>query len=78
VAYDAGLRLSEILNLRLEDIDSRRMALRIRQGKGKEDDRCWFQLQNDAETYAAAFPRWQQELWKSTDRDALDDKFNGE
>jgi site-specific recombinase XerD len=37
VAYDAGLRLSEILNLRLKDIDSRRMVLRIRQGKGKKD-----------------------------------------
>lgn len=37
VAYDAGLRLSELINLRLEDIDSRRMVLRIRQGKGKKD-----------------------------------------
>ena len=44
----------------------------------KEDDRCWFQSQNDAETYAAAFPRWQQEIEKSTDRDVLDDKINGE
>jgi site-specific recombinase XerD len=37
VAYDAGLRLSELINLRLEDIDSGRMVLRIRQGKGKKD-----------------------------------------
>ncbi len=37
VAYDAGLRLSEIRNLRIEDIDSGRMVIRIRQGKGKKD-----------------------------------------
>lgn len=37
VAYEAGLRLSEIINLRIEDLDSERMAIRIRQGKGKKD-----------------------------------------
>jgi integrase/recombinase XerD len=37
VAYDAGLRLSEIINLHIEDLDSERMAIRIRQGKGKKD-----------------------------------------
>ncbi len=37
MAYDAGLRLSEVLNLRIEDIDSQRMVIRICQAKGKKD-----------------------------------------
>jgi integrase/recombinase XerD len=36
-AYAAGLRLSEVAGLRVEDIDSRRMVLRVRQGKGRKD-----------------------------------------
>lgn len=35
--YAAGLRASEAVALRIEDIDSGRMVLRIRQGKGKKD-----------------------------------------
>src|SRR3954467_7790780 len=36
-AYAAGLRVAEVAALRVEDIDSRRMVLRIRQGKGRKD-----------------------------------------
>jgi site-specific recombinase XerD len=35
-AYAAGLRLSEVVALRVDDIDSRRMVLRVRQGKGRK------------------------------------------
>jgi integrase/recombinase XerD len=36
-AYAAGLRLSEVVALRVEDIDSQRLILRVRQGKGRKD-----------------------------------------
>ncbi|MBD3273749.1 MAG: tyrosine-type recombinase/integrase, partial [Candidatus Marinimicrobia bacterium] len=35
--YSAGLRTSELLNLKIKDIDSDRMQIRIHQGKGKKD-----------------------------------------
>lgn len=35
--YAAGLRVSEVSHLRVADIDSERMALRIEQGKGARD-----------------------------------------
>jgi len=35
--YSAGLRRSELLNLRLTDIDSKRMLIRVTQSKGKKD-----------------------------------------
>lgn len=36
-AYAAGLRASEIVNLKLTDIDSERMVINIRGAKGKKD-----------------------------------------
>jgi site-specific recombinase XerD len=36
-AYATGLRISELVALRVEDIDSRRMLIRVRQGKGRKD-----------------------------------------
>ncbi|MCB0429177.1 MAG: tyrosine-type recombinase/integrase [Flavobacteriales bacterium] len=35
--YAAGLRISELLALRIEDIDSGRMQIRVRQAKGRKD-----------------------------------------
>jgi integrase/recombinase XerD len=37
VAYGAGLRVSEVVSLKVSDIDSRRMLLRVDQGKGRKD-----------------------------------------
>lgn len=37
VAYGAGLRASEVAGLKVGDIDSTRMTLRIQQGKGRKD-----------------------------------------
>ena len=36
-AYGAGLRVSEVVALKVSDIDSKRMLLRIEQGKGRRD-----------------------------------------
>jgi integrase/recombinase XerD len=36
-AYGAGLRVAEVVSLRVGDVDSTRMMLRIEQGKGRRD-----------------------------------------
>ena len=35
--YSGGLRISELINLKVKDIDSDRMQIRIQQSKGKKD-----------------------------------------
>ena len=35
--YSAGLRVSELVHLKLSDIDPERMMIRVEQGKGKKD-----------------------------------------
>jgi site-specific recombinase XerD len=37
VAYGAGLRATEVVSLKVSDIDSKRMIIRIEQGKGGKD-----------------------------------------
>ncbi len=37
VAYGAGLRASEVISLKVSDIDSPRMVIRVEQGKGRKD-----------------------------------------
>ena len=59
-AYGAGLRVSEVVTLQVGDIDSPRMLIRVRQGKGKRDRyamlsprllealKCWWRSRHPA------------------------------
>jgi site-specific recombinase XerD len=37
LTYSVGLRVSEIINLKIDDIDSKRMIIHIKNGKGRKD-----------------------------------------
>ena len=37
IAYGTGLRVSEVIGLKVTDVDSQRMVLRVEQGKGHKD-----------------------------------------
>jgi integrase/recombinase XerD len=42
IAYGAGLRASEVVHLKVSDIDSQRMVLRVEQGKGKNEIQIFY------------------------------------
>jgi site-specific recombinase XerD len=56
LAYGTGLRVSEVISIKIGDIDSQRMTLRVEQGKGRKDRyamlspvllerlRCWWRV----------------------------------
>ncbi|MFI5218256.1 MAG: tyrosine-type recombinase/integrase [Bacteroidia bacterium] len=68
LAYSAGFRISEIINLKIGDIDSQRMVITIRQSKGRKDRQVMLSpvllemLREYYKIYKPAF--WLFEGWK--------------
>ncbi|HYO13083.1 MAG TPA: site-specific tyrosine recombinase/integron integrase [Thermoanaerobaculia bacterium] len=60
--YSAGLRLNELLNLHVKDIDSSKMQIRVRQGKGVKD-RNVILSQTLLETLRRYFRQYRPEKW---------------
>ena len=69
ICYGSGLRISETVALKVSDIDSKRMLLRVREGKGRKDRyamlsprllavlRCYFRMARPKEYL---FPSWSE------------------
>jgi integrase/recombinase XerD len=57
LAYSTGLRVSEVVNLRVSDIDSKRMMIRVEQGKGQKDRYL---------PLSATLLQWLRFYWKTT------------
>jgi site-specific recombinase XerD len=69
-AYGAGLRVSEVSWLKVSDIDSKRMLIRVEQGKGRKDRHAMLSpqlLELLRDWYRTARPR----LWLFPGRDPL-------
>jgi integrase/recombinase XerD len=63
LAYSAGLRVSEVVNLRVYDIDSKRMMIRIELGKGQKD-RLWAAAHNLSYVPAKVMRRGITAIWR--------------
>jgi integrase/recombinase XerD len=57
VAYGAGLRVGEVVMLRISDIASNRMLIRVELGKGRKD-RYAMPSRQLLELMRAWYPRW--------------------
>ncbi len=62
VTYSAGLRISETARLRITDIDSARMLLRVAQGKGNQD-RYTLLSQTALDTLRAYWKEYRPKNW---------------
>lgn len=62
VIYSGGLRVNELINLKISDIDSKRMTIRIEDGKGGKDRYTLLSeaVLNDLRTY---FIEWKPKLY---------------
>lgn len=69
-AYGAGLRLNEICHLKLADIDSDRMTIRVEQGKGAKDRYTLLspRLLSELRRYWASY---RPKLWLFTSKDGV-------
>jgi len=67
--YSAGLRLSEVVNLKIADIDSERKLIYIRKGKGKKD-RTTILSKDLLDLLREYFKQYQPKIWlyESTSR----------
>ena len=60
--YSAGLRRSELLNLKIEDIDSKRMLILVRQAKGNKD-RVTLLANSILEDLRAYYMEWKPKVY---------------
>jgi len=60
--YSGGLRLGEVINLHVKDIDSDRMMMKVRQGKGRKD-RYTLLSDKALELLRAYFREYKPKVW---------------
>lgn len=60
--YSAGLRVSEVVHLKVSDLDSQRMTIRVQQGKGQKD-RYTLLSQRTLEVLRAYWKEYRPQDW---------------